>query len=232
MDGVLESLRQLEIFGDLDDAEIGELASAAGRREFGAGDVVYSRGGGAEGMYVVLEGAVELFSTFAKGVERVFGTLRPGQAFGFLALMDGGPRPATARAVEPTRTLFVDREAMERIRGEAPVVWAKIVGGLGVQMASQIRLLVEQYRQCVEWGLEVSGCAGINLDRLMAASAQIEVELLNGSPVRGVIVGVEKEAGEYELLIRSDDGKLRLIPGHAVLQIVTAPADLGPVLGG
>ncbi len=226
----LEVLRRLDIFEALNDEEIERLAMVASERSFAVGELLYSRGDDPDGMYIILDGAVELVSGFAGGVERVFGTLRSGQVFGFLSLIDRGPRPATARAVEPTRTMIIDRAVIDGIHVDNPTIWAKIVSGLGEQMASQIRSLVELYRQCVEWGLEVSGCAGINLDRLLAGSVRIEVELLNGSLVTGVIVGVEKDPEGYELLVRSNDGKLRIIPGHAVLQIMAAPADLGPVL--
>jgi len=225
-----EVLGKLAVFETLDGEEIELLASGAGEQTFAAGEVLYSEGDAPSGMFVVLDGAVELVSAFAGGVERVFGTVRSGQVLGLLSVIDDGARPATARAVERTRALTMDRATIADMRENAPMTWAKIVSGLGQQLAAQTRLIVEQYRQNIAWGLEVSGCAGINLNRLLTDSVGVEVELVNGTSVAGVILGIEANATGHDLLLRSDDGKLRIIPYRSVVQIMAARADFEPVL--
>ena len=206
------------------------LASVSSERTFAVGELFYSEGDTPSGLFVVLDGAVELVAGFAGGVERVFGTVRSGQVLGLLSVIDGGARPATARAVAPTRALAVNREAIAGLRARTPMTWAKIISGLGDQLAAQTRSVVEQYRQNIAWSLDVSGCAGVNLNRLLTDSVSVEVELVNGRSVAGVILGIETDAAERELLLRSDDGKLRIIPYRSVVQIMAAGADLGPVL--
>ena len=225
-----ELLGQLAIFESLDTEEVEVLASVSGERTFAVGELLYSEGDTPSGLFVVLDGAVELVAGFAGGVERVFGTVRSGQVLGLLSVIDGGARPATARAVESTRTLVVNREAIAGLRARTPMTWAKIISGLGDQLAAQTRSVVEQYRQNIAWSLDVSGCAGVNLNRLLTDSVSVEVELVNGRSVAGVILGIETDAAERELLLRSDDGKLRIIPYRSVVQIMAAGADLGPVL--
>ncbi|MCK5379559.1 MAG: cyclic nucleotide-binding domain-containing protein, partial [Acidobacteria bacterium] len=182
------------------------------------------------GMFVVLDGAVELSGSFAGGVERVFGTVRSGQVLGLLSVIDNGPRPATARAVEPTRVLAMDLAVIDGLRDSAPMTWAKIISGLGDQLAAQMRLIVEQYRRNIAWSLEVSGCAGLNLNRLLTDSVAVEIELVNGSSVAGVIMGIEVDETGHHLLLRSDDGRLRLIPYRSVVQVMVARADFDPAL--
>jgi len=224
------TLAQLPVFERLDREEIEVLAQGTGEQTFAPGEVLYSKGDAPSGMYIVLEGAVELIGSFAGGVERVFGTVRSGQVLGLLSVIDDGSRPATARAVEPARVLAMDRGVIADLRNSAPITWARIISGLGDQLAAQTRLIVEQYRRNIAWSLEVSGCAGINLNRLLTDSVALEVELVNGSFVAGVILGIEADETGHHLLLRSDDGRLRLIPYRSVVQVMVARADFEPAL--
>jgi CRP-like cAMP-binding protein len=225
-----EVLAQLAVFENLDREEIEVLAVGAGERNFAPGEQLYSEGDAPGGMFVVLDGAVELIAAFAGGVERVFGTVRSGQVLGLLSVIDDGARPATARALESTRVLAMDRATVIDLRDSAPMTWAKIISKLGNQLAAQTRLIVEQYRQNIAWSLEVSDCAGINLNRVLTDSVSVEVELVNGRSVTGVILGIEAGATGHELLLRSDDGRLRIIPYRSVVQIMAVRADFEPVL--
>ncbi len=225
-----EALAQLAVFEKLDREEIELLAAGVGEQTFEPGEIMFSEGDAPSGMMVVLDGAVELIGSFAGGVERVFGTMRSGQVLGLLCLIDDGPKPATARVVEPTSVLTLERTVIADLRDSAPLTWARIISGLSGQLAAQTRLILEQYRRSIAWGLEVSGCAGFNLNRLLSDSVAVEVELINGSCVAGVIMGIEADETGHNLLLRSDDGRLRLISYRSVVQVMVAQADFDPAL--
>ncbi|RLE32713.1 MAG: hypothetical protein DRJ61_08845, partial [Acidobacteria bacterium] len=225
-----EALAQLAVFEKLDREEIELLAAGVGEQTFEPGEIMFSEGDAPSGMMVVLDGAVELIGSFAGGVERVFGTLRSGQVLGLLCLIDDGPKPATARVVEPTSVLTLERAVIADLRDSAPLTWARIISGLSGQLAAQTRLILEQYRRSIAWGLEVSGCAGFNFNRLLSDSVAVEVELVNGACVAGVIMGIEADETGHNLLLRSDDGRLRLISYRSVVQVMVAQADFDPAL--
>ncbi len=225
-----EALAQLAVFERLDSSEIELLAAGAGEQTFEPGEILYSEGDAPSGMMVILDGAVELVGSFAGGVERVFGTVRSGQVLGLLCLIDDGSKPATARVVEPTSVLTLERAVIADLRESAPVTWARIISGLSGQLAAQTRLILEQYRRSIAWGLEISGCSGFNLNRLLSDSVAVEVELINGSCVSGVIMGIEADETGHHLLLRSDEGKIRLIPYRSVVQVMAARADFAPAL--
>lgn len=60
---------------------------------FAAGDVIFAKGDKGDKMYVIRSGEIEI-ERDGKVVE----TLSPGGIFGEMALIDGSPRAATARA--------------------------------------------------------------------------------------------------------------------------------------
>jgi CRP/FNR family cyclic AMP-dependent transcriptional regulator len=57
----------------------------------------------------VAVGAVKILLPSTEGEEAIIATLRPGDFFGELALLDGAPRSATATAVESSETLVLPR---------------------------------------------------------------------------------------------------------------------------
>lgn len=230
MGDLYDVLSRTPVFEALDQDEVELLTSGSNELTFSPGQLLFSEGDVSNGMFVVLDGAVELVASFSGGVERVFGTVRSGHVLGLLSVIDDGVRPASARAVEPTLALALDRATVAGMRDTAPVTWAKIISGLAGQLAAQTRSVVEQYRRNIEWSLEVSGCAGINLNRLLTDSADVEIQLVNGSSVSGVILGIEAEPQGHDILLRSDGGKLHIIPYRSVVQVMATRADFEPVL--
>lgn len=55
-----------------------------------------------------------------EGAEAIIATLRRGDFFGELALLDGAPRSATAAGLEPTETLVLSREQFRTLIETAP----------------------------------------------------------------------------------------------------------------
>ncbi len=71
---------------------------------FESGEIVFEQGDPGDFMYVVVEGAVEIIH---RG--EVLNTLKPGEFFGEMALVDNRPRSASARAVAATKLAPVNR---------------------------------------------------------------------------------------------------------------------------
>lgn len=74
--------------------------------------------------YVILEGEAKVLS----GSGRVVNRLRPGEFFGEISLLDGGPRTATVVAETPLVMLALPRKAFLRVVKLEPEVGAKLLG--------------------------------------------------------------------------------------------------------
>jgi CRP/FNR family transcriptional regulator, cyclic AMP receptor protein len=106
-------LREIPLFNLLDDEEVSLLAQQLDEKRYLAGQLVFSAGEEGGAMYIVQTGRVELYIQ-DKADERVsLGVVEPGSMFGEFSLLDNEPRSATAKAVENTQLLIVDRNDLQ-----------------------------------------------------------------------------------------------------------------------
>jgi len=75
------------------------MAGDINGREYSSKAWVFREGDAADGAYVVLDGSVRIFKS-RNGHETTLATLKTGDIFGEMALLDGKPRSASARAGE------------------------------------------------------------------------------------------------------------------------------------
>jgi signal-transduction protein with cAMP-binding, CBS, and nucleotidyltransferase domain len=98
VDDVVEFLRALEPFMELDESALAELAGRAEVELFGAGEVIFRQGEpGLRHVRVIRRGSVELVDG-----GRVLDLLGEGEWFGHPSMLSGLPTSAAARAAEDT----------------------------------------------------------------------------------------------------------------------------------
>ncbi len=90
----IEVLKRVPLFADLDEAELGRVASVFKERRFAAGETVIQQGSGAAAFFVIDAGEAIVH---VDGIERR--TLKAGDYFGEMALIDAGARTATVNAL-------------------------------------------------------------------------------------------------------------------------------------
>lgn len=98
-------LRTVDLFADTPDEILGEIAALLQEIETPAGATIFQQGEQGDSMYMIVEGMVE-----ALDGDQVFTQMGERQVFGEMALLDGEPRTATIRTVQPTRLLRLDQE--------------------------------------------------------------------------------------------------------------------------
>ena len=95
-------LRQIEIFRELTEEEMDQLASIAVRRSFGKKEIIFTEGTEVEAIYFVSSGLVKTFKTDESGRERIVSILREGEMFPHTVLFSGQPYPASAETIVPS----------------------------------------------------------------------------------------------------------------------------------
>jgi len=89
----IEALQRVPLFAELNRNEVKRIAAVFKQRHFAAGETVVQQGSGGAAFYVIDSGEAKVF---VGGEERA--TLKAGDYFGELALIDEGTRTATITA--------------------------------------------------------------------------------------------------------------------------------------
>jgi len=110
-DAVVQVLAGCNVFARLDSDARERLADASRVRRFDKGEQIFARGELGGGMFLVAMGSVALSVTSADGNEVVLALLFPPQTFGELAVIDDGPRVASAFARQPSALVEISRAA-------------------------------------------------------------------------------------------------------------------------
>jgi CRP/FNR family transcriptional regulator, cyclic AMP receptor protein len=97
-----ESIRSVPLFRELSDRELADVAGVAKTVDYPSGATVATEGEPGLGFHLILDGNAEVF---VHGASR--GVLGPGDYFGEISLLDGGPRSATVTTTTPVRTLSI-----------------------------------------------------------------------------------------------------------------------------
>jgi CRP/FNR family cyclic AMP-dependent transcriptional regulator len=118
-------LAEVELFGELEDGTRLAIAAQARRRVVERGQVLFWQDEPGESMFVLLEGAVKLVVSSRDGGVVELARLVAPASFGELAVLDGGPRSATAEAVERSTLVAITRaEVLRLVHSEEQVAEA------------------------------------------------------------------------------------------------------------
>jgi CRP/FNR family transcriptional regulator, cyclic AMP receptor protein len=113
-------LSEVPFFQLLDEREREALAAHVDEVKVPAGELVFRHGDPGDSLYVVRAGAVEIFFKDDTGERIVLETDGPGEVFGELSLLDGGPRSASALVVKDLDAIRVDRADLEALLRSHP----------------------------------------------------------------------------------------------------------------
>jgi CRP-like cAMP-binding protein len=138
---VASLLAKIELFAQLEEATRLTIAGRAGRRVVERGQVVFLQDEPGESMFVLLEGVVKVVRSRDGELAELTRFGAPA-SFGELDVLDGGPRSATAEAVERSLLLVVTHEELLRLlRSEEQMAEALLrsLGAMVRHSAQQIQ---------------------------------------------------------------------------------------------
>jgi CRP-like cAMP-binding protein len=130
---MIELLSQCDLLRHLPPEEIEGILPCVSSRELAAGQVLFRAGDPGDALYIVAEGEVAVLgpAPAGKGGDAdatlpMIAALRQGQAFGEMALLSGGARTATIRAVTDSILLRIAKEDFERLVAGDPQIAAAV----------------------------------------------------------------------------------------------------------
>jgi len=108
-------LREIGLFGGLDDATLQVLATELPVARVGVGDRIVHEGDPAREMFVVVRGELEVLKKSPSGAEVRMAMLGPGDWFGEMAIVDVQPRSATVRSLAASTLLKMSAEHVDKL---------------------------------------------------------------------------------------------------------------------
>src|SRR5687768_10591642 len=134
-------LKKIPLFAELTDDDLDELATVLTRITVDAQKHIFWMDELGDRLFIIESGQVQISYTDEKGGDVVLSKLRPGDFFGELSLIDGGPHTATARALTETVLLTLDRSSFYVFMEKHPLVCRKLLTVLSRRLRiSTVRL--------------------------------------------------------------------------------------------
>lgn len=155
----IDTLRQADIFVDLSNTQLELIASICREVVFSEGAVIFEENTPGTELYVIADGEVWIqvdpalvTADSTRGESKTIATLRRGQSFGEVAMVDEGLRSARARsAKENTRLLVIPRERLVFLCDSYPQLGYRLMRNLAADLAMKIRSTDLQVREYLTW---------------------------------------------------------------------------------
>lgn len=141
-------LRQADIFYGFSPEQLERVAAICQERQVGAGEIIFRENSSSDELFVIARGEVEILVDPALVSDRpdtpsrptTIATLRRGQSFGEVALVDQGLRSATARSSShDTRLLAIPRAGLLALCDADPLLGYRLMFNLAADLALKIR---------------------------------------------------------------------------------------------
>lgn len=116
-DDVVPALERLPLFAGFDRKQLTKLAERFDEQTFLPEHGVLTEGMTGMEFFIILEGSAEVIHDGA-----TIATLRAGDFFGEVAVLDGGPRTASVRALERLRCLGLPNGSFRQLLLDYPLV--------------------------------------------------------------------------------------------------------------
>jgi len=155
-------------------------------------------------------------------VEKNIFSANEGTVFGEFSFMDAGERSASAFAEQDTELLALKRTEFDIYTAAYPVDSIKIYNNLLALMTERLRRTNDAYRDAIRWNIELTGTRQLNFQHLISEEVDICVELVSNRMCEGRVIQLERSDAGHEVVLLDREGKLVMIPYHAIASITPA----------
>jgi CRP/FNR family cyclic AMP-dependent transcriptional regulator len=161
---IITILRQADIFYELTNTQLELVASICEERTYQTGDVIFEENMRGDELCVIASGEVEiqvspnLIGSGESVGPQTIATLRRGQSFGEVALVDEGLRSASVRCAQhDTQIIGIPRDKLMALCDTYPQLGYRMMRNLAADLAMKIRNTDLQVREQLTWGRRPAG---------------------------------------------------------------------------
>src|SRR2546430_6711845 len=114
------STAELPLYQSLNTEEIAELNAMLEDVSYQEGETIFHQNDPGDAAYIIRDGTIRIWTHDEDAREVTLARLGPNDFFGELAVLDGGPRSASATAIEDTVVGRLSKERMQQFLLEHP----------------------------------------------------------------------------------------------------------------
>jgi aspartate ammonia-lyase len=135
---VAQAIGQNELFSDLNNEEKEALLRLVQRLSYPEQTIIFEENSPRKGVYIVIQGAVELCRSGPFDTKQQLVILGPGQILSASALVDEQPHTFSANSLNPTELVFLERRCYELLARELPRAGLKIMTRIAGALARRM----------------------------------------------------------------------------------------------
>ena len=141
MASFISTLKQSDIFYQFTPTQLELVANLCQELVFSKGETIFEENSDSKELYVIADGEVKiLINSSGEKKGTAVATLRRGQSFGEVALVDEGRRSASARAADKdTRLVVIPRDRLLMLCETYPQLGYRLMYNLAADLAMKIR---------------------------------------------------------------------------------------------
>lgn len=130
----IESLKNIPIFSSLSEKHLEELSEIMLEKTYRKNQVIFDQGDPGNSLIIIKSGLVKISLVDSNNHEFIIKTFSVHDFFGEMSLLDGGPRSATATAVEDTKALIIFRDNFIGLIQKNPSVALGMLSELSIRL--------------------------------------------------------------------------------------------------
>ena len=221
-------------FSHLSETDCTRIVSAGQVHFYPSGSMIFEEGGDCAGLFVLFKGYVNLCKLGLQGQETIISVIKPVIMFNEVAVLDGGPNPLSAMAVEDCATWRLSHEAFFSLAKNYPEVGT----GLLRILASRFRGILNQYEDllsrpvCARAAkiiLDISKHGNVSIDRRLHTNHELAARAATGPEVFSRALKRIREAGvidctRAEIIVRKPDrlAEIALLSPESAIEFYSA----------
>ncbi len=138
-DIIIDILKSLSLFSELNYSAVKELTYLSSERVFQGGETIFEENDPGNSLLVIISGEVRITQRANVSGEETLTVLKKGDFFGEMALLEDLPRSATALAHSDTFMLEISRERFLHFLEKDPASGVKILVRLARSLSARLR---------------------------------------------------------------------------------------------
>ena len=140
-DSVFELLQKVEIFKNIPEDLIRQLAVSLTITSYPSGSAIIRKGDNGDSMYIIVEGKVKIHDE-----EHIVAEMEAGNYFGEFSLLDAAPRSMSVTSSIDVKTISISRDLFFNLLKNQPDVSQKIISALTKRLRKQNESIINQFK--------------------------------------------------------------------------------------